>query len=106
MGEALLGGLIAAGREPGDLGVAEVAAARREHLAQAHPGVRVVESPVAADGVLLAVKPGHVAETARAAGAAGCERVLSVAAGITTAVIEAALPRALPVVRAMPNTPR
>ena len=105
MGEALLGGLIAAGREPGELGVAEVAAARREELAQAHPGVTIVETPVAADGVLLAVKPVDVAQTARAAGEAGCARVLSVAAGITTAVIEAALPHPLPVVRAMPNTP-
>jgi len=105
MGEALLGGLIAAGREPGELGVAEVAAARREELAQAHPGVTIVEAPVAADGVLLAVKPVDVAQTARAADEAGCARVLSVAAGITTAVIEAALPHPLPVVRAMPNTP-
>jgi len=105
MGEALLGGLIAAGRDPGELGVAEVSAARREELTQAHPGVTVVGEPVAAEGVLLAVKPGYVAETARAAGAAGCERVLSVAAGITTAAIEAALGRPVPVVRAMPNTP-
>jgi pyrroline-5-carboxylate reductase len=105
MGEALLGGLIAAGREPGELGVAEVSAARRDELKKAHPGVEVVEAPVQAEGVLLAVKPGYVAETARAAGEAGCERVLSVAAGITTAAIEAALGKPLPVVRAMPNTP-
>src|SRR3954454_22944177 len=105
MGEALLGGLLAAGREPGELGVAEVSAARRRELEQAHPGVTVVGAPVAADGVLLAVKPGYVVETARAAGAAGCERVLSVAAGITIAAIEQALGRPVPVVRAMPNTP-
>src|SRR4051812_20232940 len=105
MGEALLGGMLAAGRDPAGLAVAEVAEGRRSELQAAHPGVTVVEAPVAADGVLLAVKPTYVAQTARAAATAGCERVLSVAAGITTAAIEDALGRPLPVVRAMPNTP-
>ena len=103
MGEALLGGLIAAGRAPETLAVAEVSAARREQLSAAHGGVRVVEAPVEAEGAVLAVKP---AEVPQAAGAlTGVRRVLSVAAGVTTAAIEAALPAGVPVVRAMPNTP-
>ena len=105
MGEALLGGLIAAGREAGELAVAEVAESRREELAAAFPGVAVVEAPVPAAGAVLVVKPADVADAARAVADAGTQRLLSVAAGVTTEAIEAALGRPLPVVRAMPNTP-
>ena len=66
----------------------------------------MVAEPVAADGAVLAVKPAQVAAAARALGAAGgAAHVLSIAAGITTAAIEAELPTGTPVVRAMPNTP-
>jgi pyrroline-5-carboxylate reductase len=102
MGEALLGGLLAAGRE---LAVAEVSAARREELAAAYPDVEIVETPIPADGAVLVVKPGDVAEAARAVADAGAGRILSVAAGVTTRAIEEAAGRTLPVVRAMPNTP-
>ena len=105
MGEALLGGLLAAGRSAEELAVADVSAGRREGLAAAHPGVAVVAAPVAAAGAVLAVKPGDVADAARAVAGAGCERVLSVAAGVTTKAIEAAVGSPMPVVRAMPNTP-
>ena len=105
MGEALLGGLLAAGRAADELAVAEVSAARRAELAAAHPGVAVVEAPIAAAGAVLAVKPGDVTDAARAAVEAGCERILSVAAGVTTRAIEEAVGSDLPVVRAMPNTP-
>ena len=54
---------------------------------------------------MLVVKPGDVAATARAVADAGAQRILSVAAGVTTRAIEAAAGRTLPVVRAMPNTP-
>jgi pyrroline-5-carboxylate reductase len=103
MGEALLGGLLAAGRT--GLGVVEVIPARREQLAAKYPAVTVLDAPQSTQGALLAVKPQYVADAARAVGEAGCERVLSVAAGITTAAIETALDRPVPVVRAMPNTP-
>jgi pyrroline-5-carboxylate reductase len=102
MGEALLGGLVAAGRE---VAVVEVYEPRRIELAEAYPDVAVVAEPVAADGAVIVVKPGDVATAARAAAEAGAQRLLSVAAGITTQAIEAAIGRELPVVRAMPNTP-
>jgi pyrroline-5-carboxylate reductase len=105
MGEALLGGLLAAGRPPEALAVAEVAPARREQLSAAFAGVRVVDAPVSAAGAVLAVKPGDVAAAARGVAEAGAERVLSVAAGVTTRAMEEAIGRPLPVVRAMPNTP-
>ncbi len=104
MGEALLGGLIAAGWSAESLAVAEVSAARREQLAEAYPGVTVAEAPVAAPDALLAVKPGDVPAAAAAVAGAGAERALSVAAGVTTRAIEEAA-AGLRVVRAMPNTP-
>jgi pyrroline-5-carboxylate reductase len=105
MGEALLAGLLAAGRSADELAVAEVSAARREELAAAHPGVTVAEAPIAADSAVLAVKPGDVGPAAAAVAEAGAQRVLSVAAGVTTRAIEAASDGRLRVVRAMPNTP-
>src|SRR5690349_14108909 len=97
MGEALLGGLLAAGRS---VAVAEVLAQRREELAKAYPAAQIVAEPIAADGAVLVVKPGDVSSAARAAVEAGAQRLLSVAAGITTTAIEEVV-GAIPVVRAM-----
>lgn len=108
MGDALLGGLLAAGRSPDELVVVEVSRLRREELAASRPGVRIVETVDAAGtagAAVLAVKPGDVPDAARAAASAGVVRLLSVAAGVTTAAIEAAVGRPIRVVRAMPNTP-
>jgi len=105
MGEALLSGLLAAERPAGELVVAEVSPSRRQELAEAHPGVVVVDTVVPAVAAVLAVKPADVADAVRAVAAAGARRVLSVAAGVTTQAIEAAAGRRLAVVRAMPNTP-
>jgi pyrroline-5-carboxylate reductase len=105
MGEALLAGLLAAGRAADRLVVAEVSRPRREELAAAHPGVSVVEAPVPSADAVLAVKPADVRDAAVAVADNGTERVLSVAAGVTTQSIERAAGGRLRVVRAMPNTP-
>lgn len=105
MGEALVGGLIAADRTAEGIAVVEPVAARRRVLEQRFPGVTVSEGSVEGDGIVLAVKPDAVPAAARAAAAAGCRRVLSIAAGVTIAALEAALPAGTPVIRAMPNTP-
>ncbi|MEJ5254942.1 MAG: pyrroline-5-carboxylate reductase [Acidimicrobiales bacterium] len=106
MGEALLAGLLRASwAEPGDLAVVERVAARREQLARSFPGVAVRAEPVAAQGVVIAVKPSDVLEACKEVALAGAERVLSIAAGVSTAALEAALGAGVPVVRAMPNTP-
>jgi pyrroline-5-carboxylate reductase len=105
MGEALLVGLLAAGRPTGELVIAEVSPSRRQELAAAHPGVRIVEAVVPADAAVLAVKPDDVADAVHSVAAEAARRVLSVAAGVTTQAIEAAAGRRLAVVRAMPNTP-
>ena len=81
MGEALLGGLIAAGRAPESLAVVEVFAARREELASAYPGVTVAEAPVSAPDALIAVKPGDAHAAVAAVAEAGAERALSVDGG-------------------------
>jgi pyrroline-5-carboxylate reductase len=105
MGEALLAGLLAAGRHADELVVAEVSASRRQELSAAYPEVAIAEDVAPCAGAVLAVKPGDVPAAARAVADAGVRRVLSIAAGVTTAAIEAAAGRALAVVRAMPNTP-
>lgn len=108
MGEALLGGLLAADWAPADdVVVVEKIESRRDDLAQRFPGVRIVSAPEAAEGVILAVKPDDVGRACAAIGPAGCDRLLSIAAGVTIARLEAALAADadVRVVRAVPNTP-
>jgi pyrroline-5-carboxylate reductase len=105
MGEALVGGLIAAGHAAVDIAIVEVDAARAAALHDALPGVAVGDAPVPAQGTLVAVKPGDVPAVCRAVAEAGTDRVLSIAAGVTIATLEANLAAGTPVVRAMPNTP-
>lgn len=105
MGEALVGGLTASGWAGVDeLCVVEKVAARRGELAERFPGLTVVDEAPAAQGVVVAVKPGDVAGACRDVAAAGLDRALSIAAGVPLAALEAAL-GPVPVVRAMPNTP-
>ncbi len=110
MGQALVGGLIEAGwAAPSELTIVEVVTDQRDALAETLPGVHIVDAPIVdgeGDGridTLLAVKPHHVVDVCRTLVAPG--RVVSIAAGITIAAIEAALPAGTPVIRVMPNTP-
>ena len=110
MGEALLGGLIDGGWDPESLAVAEVSAERRHAIEGRFAKVRVVPNPAwavaEAEVVVVATKPGDVPSALSAAepvlepGAL----VLSIAAGVTIATLEALVP-GRPVIRAMPNTP-
>jgi pyrroline-5-carboxylate reductase len=108
MAGALIGGLVASGRDPADLVVVEPLAAQRERLAALH-GVQAQErADVRLAGVRLvvwAVKPQLFAEAASpcAAFVAGALH-LSVMAGIRSSSI-AALTGSQRIVRAMPNTP-
>jgi pyrroline-5-carboxylate reductase len=106
MGEALVAGLLGAGwSEPGDILVAEAVESRRDQLAERFAGLRVGAEPVAADGAVIAVKPGDVEGACRSVATVGARRVLSIAAGVPLARLEADLGEGVPVVRAMPNTP-
>jgi pyrroline-5-carboxylate reductase len=69
-------------------------------------GATIVETigALAADTFLLCTKPQHAA-AALAALPAGKALVISVAAGLTTAWLEARVPAGVRVVRCMPNTP-
>lgn len=113
MGEALLAGLINSGYRTEQLAVAEPLVQRAAVLSRRY-GVAVnAEARVAAtaaDMVVLAVKPADidtvVGELANVVSVPGVEQlVVSLAAGIPTARLEARLPEGAPVVRVMPNTP-
>jgi pyrroline-5-carboxylate reductase len=110
MGEALVTGLLETGwAKPGELVVVEKLAGRRAELetglVDRQPGLAVTEVMVAADGAVIAVKPGDVEEACREVAGAGVSRVLSIAAGIPLGRLEAWLAGDQAVVRAMPNTP-
>ncbi|TQS25684.1 pyrroline-5-carboxylate reductase [Microbispora sp. KK1-11] len=109
MGEALLSGLVRAGLRPEEI----VATARRPERAEAlreRYGVRVASNAEAAklaDTVILAVKPQDMGAllTEISPHVAADRLVISVAAGITTAFVEARLGDGVAVVRVMSNTP-
>ncbi len=106
MAEALLGGMIAEGWAPAaEIHVVEPVAERRAALAEAHPGLSVADAPLAGVDAVLAVKPQVAPEVLPGLAAAGVPRLLSIAAGITIAAMEAALGAGAVVVRSMPNTP-
>lgn len=113
IGEALLSGLLRAGRQAKDLVVAERLPDRAAHLAGRY-SVLVSSVTAAVENatfVVVAVKPADVesllAELARVT--AGAEHdtagqvFVTVAAGITTSYLESKLPAGTAVVRAMPN---
>jgi len=105
MGAALVGGLLRSGWTPGDIAVVEVSAERRAALAEMFPGVTVSESVPSCAGALIAVKPYDVAAACAASVAAGAQRIVSIAAGISLSALQAASGPGVAVVRSMPNTP-
>jgi len=106
MGAALLGGMLRAGVvTPADVAVVEVHPVRREELATEFAGVTLTDTIPPCTSVVLAVKPPDIPAVAGAAGSAGASRVLSIAAGVTIASIQAAAGDGVAVRRTMPNTP-
>jgi len=106
MGEALLAGLIDGGwATAGELAVVEVVEPRRAELTDRFPGLTVVPEPPAAEAAVVAVKPSDALSACEALRGTGVRRVLSIAAGVPIASLEAALGGGVAVVRAMPNTP-
>ena len=106
MGEALLTGLLNGGwAAPRELAVVEALEPRRKELAGRFPDVTVTADVPASNGAVIAVKPGDVEAACRAVAAGGATRVLSIAAGVPLAKLEAWLGDGVPAVRAMPNTP-
>ena len=109
MGEALLSGLLRAGRPPSEV----IAAVRREDRGDelhARYGIQVTDAASAAKQagtLIVAVKPQDMAKLLAEITPAvpPGQLVVSVAAGITTAFIERRLAGEVPVVRVMSNTP-
>jgi pyrroline-5-carboxylate reductase len=111
LGEALLNGLLRSGWAAPEQVRCTVRRDERARVLAATYGVEATTdsaaAAAAADVVLIAVKPqtirGLLAEIAP--GIHPGQTVISVAAGVPTAVLEALLPEGTPVVRVMSNTP-
>ncbi len=112
MGEALIGGLVAAGLDPERIVAADPDPARRKAVRE-RAGVRTTadnaEAVSESEVVVLAVKPETVAAMLDELAAADLDRArplwISIAAGVPIARLEATLPASTRIVRAMPNTP-
>ncbi|MBG6189405.1 pyrroline-5-carboxylate reductase [Arthrobacter sp. CAN_A212] len=116
MNEAILRGLLAGGLPPERV-IATVRGAERAAELRSTHGITVLatsEDPEAnrvaaagADVVIMGVKPVGTIDLAREIGPVlkPTTTVLSVAAAISLAMLEAALPDGQPVIRSMPNTP-
>jgi len=116
MGTAILTGLLASGVASEKVTITTKSGDSAKKLAD-ELGVNAIaletnptanqDAVVGADVVLVAVKPAYVVEVLKEAAGKLEENalVISVAAGITTAAMEAAVPGSVAVVRSMPNTP-
>ncbi|RKT17251.1 pyrroline-5-carboxylate reductase [Streptomyces sp. 1114.5] len=109
IGEALLSGLLRAGKDPADVLVTARRPERAVELAGRYGVVAVSNAEAAklADTLILAVKPQDMGTLLEelAPHIAADRLVISAAAGIPTAWFEERLAAGTPVVRVMPNTP-
>ena len=117
MNEAILAGLLKAGTAPDEVVATVRRAERVPGLAGRYPGVRFISVEEQPDGnrtastgaavVVLGVKPGETVGLARniAPSLRPDAVVVSVAAALPLAQLEAVLPEGQPVIRSMPNTP-
>ncbi len=109
IGEALLSGLIHAGRNADDLLFTERSEARRVELTKRYgvASVTVAEAAARADVLVVAVKPQDIDPllTELAPVLRAQTLIVSLCAGLPTALYESRLPEQTPVVRVMPNTP-
>lgn len=116
MNEAILGGLLAGGMSPALVTATVRSAERAAELRRVH-GITVLATAedadanriaaAGADVVIMGVKPVGTIALAREIGPVlrPTTTVISVAAAISLAMLEAALPEGQPVIRSMPNTP-
>lgn len=115
IGEALLSGLLRAGRQTKDLAVSEKDPARAKYLSETYSVLLTSPSDAAENAayIVVAVKPADVesvvdeiAEAVAKADNGSDEQVIvSVAAGVSTGFYESKLPAGSPVIRVMPNAP-
>jgi pyrroline-5-carboxylate reductase len=111
MAGAIIAGLVSGGAVgPGSLCVSDVSKERLEHL-KSTLNINAIydnrELVAQTDMVVLAVKPAMVLPVIREVAAAlkPGQTIVSIAAGVSTAVLENAVGKDVPVIRVMPNTP-
>ena len=109
MGETFVAGLLRAGTPAGEIVIAEKDPERMRQVAQRFDVAAVDLATAAAQGdvVLLAVKPGDARVVLATVGPAlrAGSVLVSIAAGVTTATLEAMVGEGVSCIRAMPNTP-
>lgn len=113
IGEALISGLIASGKNAGDITVSNRREERGRELREKYGVVDVTDSSQAADGadvIFLCVKPKGIIAMLKEIAATIDDNdnpttVVSMAAGISNAAMEDVVSAGTPVVRVMPNTP-
>src|ERR1700675_2847242 len=111
IGEALISGLLSAGwRKPPEIAATVRRPERVDELRERHGIEATLSNRDAAAGaalVVISVKPQDIDALLEEIGGLVLpeQTVLSVAAAVSTAKIEAGLSPGVPVVRAMPNTP-
>jgi pyrroline-5-carboxylate reductase len=109
MGEALMSGLLRAGRAPGDLVFTERHADRTKLLEEQYgvTGVSTTDAVDQADTLLVAVKPQEMSALLDDLASVVSPRnlVITIAAGIPTSFLEQRFADGTPVVRVMSNTP-
>ncbi len=112
MARALVGGMLAAGYEPGHVLISDPVAENRDSLANEFPGAIVSDSNAEvvreAECVVLAVKPQILSAVCKPLAAAVQQTrplIISVAAGVRSNDIDSWLGGELSVVRVMPNQP-
>lgn len=111
MGEALVAGLLASGwRQPSEIAVTARSEDRLKELSESHGVGTSLDNGAAVAGaevVVIAVKPQDIEAllTELSPHVGADQTLLSFVAAISTDYIESHLSEAVPVVRAMPNTP-
>jgi pyrroline-5-carboxylate reductase len=109
MGEALISGLLRAGRNPADVAVVVRRPARGAELRETYgvAALSAADAAKTADTLVITVKPQDMSALLEeiAPHVPADRLVISVAAGIPTAMIERRLGAEVPVVRVMSNTP-
>jgi pyrroline-5-carboxylate reductase len=115
IGEALLSGLLRAGRQAKDLAVSEKDPTRAKYLSETYSVLLTSPADAAENAayIIVAVKPADVESVvaeiseavARADNDSDEQVIVSVAAGVSTHFYESKLPAGSPVIRVMPNAP-
>ncbi|GLI34506.1 pyrroline-5-carboxylate reductase [Desulforhabdus amnigena] len=111
MGEALIKGLLSASPLlPDQISIYDVSTTRMKYLEATYKirlSANAADLAASSDVLILAVKPQTMSEVLGGIQAHLSHRplVISIAAGISLAVLSAGLPEGTPIVRVMPNTP-